>query len=631
MAKKRKVSSHPVAGSPPAGWNDEGGRLGAINSYEDIADSEDEFHINRDTIMLDDEPDAKRRRKWQEEGTSPIQYLQKFILTGICADALLEPSDEDVLGYSSGSEDEVSQDDAAASLAEGEQGEEDEEMDGWGSSKKDYYDNDNIETEVDALEEEQEAKRLQQKRLKSMTEADFGLDELEWATGTGEKDEGAGDVVTEVLGDIEITPDMGPRERLDILQTRYPEFASLASELLELVPLLDGLKRQVESESVGDSLQREISPVMVKARALAAYVGALAMYFAILSSPAKSSQALPLDPTELREHAVVDSLLRCRQLWTEVKSLTVRATIPTTKPLESMESDVKPVDVSGIDSIAEKGQRKSNKQASKTKKQMAIEAASASVADLSSLIPKGARKPTKPIAVRHDDDSSDFGEETSLNAKDAAVKASRRKNLSFYTSQIVQKSNKRGEKGREAGGDIDLPHKERLRDRQARLNAEAEARGKQLDAYGRGRRGVAVDLDGDSQEDEAVAKEVRDDEDEYYDMISKNSKARKRANEEHRSAIRQAKEQNSLLRVVEGEVDDEGKRAIGYVIEKNRGLAPKRAKDVRNPRVKKRKKFEEKKKKLSSVRAVYKGGEERGGYGGEKTGIKTGLVKSIKL
>jgi len=82
---------------------------------------------------------------------------------------------------------------------------------------------------------------------------------------------------------------------------------------------------------------------------------------------------------------------------------------------------------------------------------------------------------------------------------------------------------------------------------------------------------------------------------------------------------------------VEGEVDEDGKRAIGYVIEKNKGLAPKRKKDVRNPRVKKRKKYEEKKKKLASMKAVYKGGEERGGYGGEKTGIKTQLVKSIKL
>jgi U3 small nucleolar RNA-associated protein 3 len=68
MAKKRKVSSHPAAGDPPSRWNDRDGRLGAINSYEDIADSEDEFHIDRDKIMLDDEPDAKRRRKWQEEG-----------------------------------------------------------------------------------------------------------------------------------------------------------------------------------------------------------------------------------------------------------------------------------------------------------------------------------------------------------------------------------------------------------------------------------------------------------------------------------------------------------------------------------------------------------------------------------
>ena len=75
----------------------------------------------------------------------------------------------------------------------------------------------------------------------------------------------------------------------------------------------------------------------------------------------------------------------------------------------------------------------------------------------------------------------------------------------------------------------------------------------------------------------------------------------------------------------------DGKRAISYAIEKNKGLAPRRKKDVRNPRVKKRKKFEDKKKKLGSIRQIYKGGEGRGGYGGEKTGISTRLVKSVKL
>jgi U3 small nucleolar RNA-associated protein 3 len=550
----------------------------------------------------------------------------------MCTDALLEPSDEEVLGYSSGSEDEEASDDEAPhpSDEEAREDEDEEDIEGWGSSKKDYYNNDNIETEADALEEEEEAKRLQQKRLEKMTEADFGLDELDWLTTGGTKDEESGDVVTEVLGDIEINQDMGPKERLNILQTRYPELGSLANELLELQPLLDGLKRQVTSESAYLA-QGDTTVTLVKARALAAYVASLAMYFAILSSPAMSNEALPLDPIELRDHAVMDSLLRCRLLWTKAKALSVQAPAPSDPFVKSQRVEDDLAEVNDVKLTVDEDQQLPSKVKQKSKRQMAIEAASASVADLSALVPKRARKIPKIIAPNSDDDSSDFGEETALNASDAAAKATRRKNLNFYTSQIAQKANKRGEKSREAGGDMDLPHKERLRDRQARLNAEAEARGKQLDAYGRGGKGVSLDQEGESGEDEAVAREVRDDEDEYYDMISKNSKERKRVNEAHRSAIRQAKEQNSLLRVVEGDMDEEGKRAIGYVIEKNKGLAPKRKKDVRNPRVKKRKKFEEKKKKLNSMRAVYKGGEERGGYGGEKTGIKTGLVKSIKL
>jgi U3 small nucleolar RNA-associated protein 3 len=57
----------------------------------------------------------------------------------------------------------------------------------------------------------------------------------------------------------------------------------------------------------------------------------------------------------------------------------------------------------------------------------------------------------------------------------------------------------------------------------------------------------------------------------------------------------------------------------------------KRSKDSRNPRVKKRKKYEDKKKKLGSTKQLYKGGEGRGGYAGELTGIKKNLVKSVKL
>jgi U3 small nucleolar RNA-associated protein 3 len=81
----------------------------------------------------------------------------------------------------------------------------------------------------------------------------------------------------------------------------------------------------------------------------------------------------------------------------------------------------------------------------------------------------------------------------------------------------------------------------------------------------------------------------------------------------------------------EEENGGDGKRKISYQIEKNKGLAPLRRNNIRIPTVKKRMKYEEKKKKLSSVRAVYKGGPGPAGYQGELTGIKTGLVKSIKL
>jgi U3 small nucleolar RNA-associated protein 3 len=66
MAKKRKISGHHSKEPNPLGAQD--GKLGLIRTYEDVADSEDEFHINRDKILLDDGPDAKRRKKWEEEG-----------------------------------------------------------------------------------------------------------------------------------------------------------------------------------------------------------------------------------------------------------------------------------------------------------------------------------------------------------------------------------------------------------------------------------------------------------------------------------------------------------------------------------------------------------------------------------
>lgn len=68
MGKKRKAAGHKGAPEKQNGFEAKGGKMRAYTTYEDLADSEDEFHIGRDKVMLDDEPDVKRRKKWQEEG-----------------------------------------------------------------------------------------------------------------------------------------------------------------------------------------------------------------------------------------------------------------------------------------------------------------------------------------------------------------------------------------------------------------------------------------------------------------------------------------------------------------------------------------------------------------------------------
>lgn len=62
--KKRKASAPPIARPFDAA----DGKLGPVRTYEDLANSEDEFHLNRDKISFDEGPEAKRQRKWQEKG-----------------------------------------------------------------------------------------------------------------------------------------------------------------------------------------------------------------------------------------------------------------------------------------------------------------------------------------------------------------------------------------------------------------------------------------------------------------------------------------------------------------------------------------------------------------------------------
>ncbi len=71
------------------------------------------------------------------------------------------------------------------------------------------------------------------------------------------------------------------------------------------------------------------------------------------------------------------------------------------------------------------------------------------------------------------------------------------------------------------------------------------------------------------------------------------------------------------------------KRGITYEIAKNKGLTPKRKKELKNPRVKHRMKY--RKAKIRRKGQVREPRKELQRYGGEISGIKSGVVKSIKF
>ena len=67
MGKKRKAGGRPYGRDEPRNLDNTESKL-TINTYEDVADSEDEFHINRDKILLEEGPAQKRQRKIHEDG-----------------------------------------------------------------------------------------------------------------------------------------------------------------------------------------------------------------------------------------------------------------------------------------------------------------------------------------------------------------------------------------------------------------------------------------------------------------------------------------------------------------------------------------------------------------------------------
>ena len=245
----------------------------------------------------------------------------------------------------------------------------------------------------------------------------------------------------------------------------------------------------------------------------------------------------------------------------------------------------------------------------------------------------------------HPNDLDAYGEMTALHSADLADKSARKKSLRFHTSKIDSASARRqGARNQAVGGDDDLPYRQRKKEKDAQLVKEAA---KKLNNQG------GEDLDDEDPEPRVGEKRSRKDEDdadldenpdEYYELVKKKSKEKKENKkvdyEETNGRVRYVLVYAASITLLpdyfcrvdlEGDQDG-GPRSLTRAILKNRGLTPRRPKSVRNPRVKKRLRFEKAKKTVSSQKAVYKGGLSQSGgrYEGEKSGISK-VVKSVRL
>ena len=131
---------------------------------------------------------------------------------------------------------------------------------------------------------------------------------------------------------------------------------------------------------------------------------------------------------------------------------------------------------------------------------------------------------------------------------------------------------------------------------------------------------------GDSADEDALA---------YYNAVKASQERRREAREQ---AVAESKARPATA-AFSGDEDGNGassaddgndKRMATDAILKNRGLTVKRKKELRNPRVKRRKQYEKAQKKLKST-GVRVAAVPQSAYGGESTGIKRNLARSVPL
>ncbi|KAF8631771.1 hypothetical protein AX17_004986 [Amanita inopinata Kibby_2008] len=613
------------------------------NTFSDIPlDEEDQFHASRDKILLDgedvedsfeDEDEVFALKglsdDLEEEGTNEEE--------GAGNDGFREAEDLDTSkrpGSKKSKDQKKKRKKEPPSLPEESEAEEEEES--WGRSKSAYYSSnvDQIDSDDEEAQEleEKEAIRLQAKARDGMDEDDFGLNDPR------SQDINAAEDLTEPA--FVAVPSL-PKDKKSLfrhLEKNNPEALALAGDWDDSVQNLFKTRYKLEKLKPAESDPLTLGMIHLYYQILLTYTTNLAFYLHLRAN--KYSQRLE----QLRVHPILARLLSLKQALSTLEDLDLTASDSD----DELDDDVDDIDIDLDEAeVRSKLTERFSKLESEELNQL-LKDALLHINDVQpgvrSKPPKKKRKvsesisePSQPTfdlvepefkSVKMSSRSqtrystSDiYGEALSLQHADAADKSARRKSLRFHTSKIEGASARRQGARQAMGGDDDIPYRQREKEREAR-------RLKEVKESVKNQGGADLDDVAPEERENAKAKGSSDEEsalDGYYDLVKRKSQQRKEKKKAEYEATQAA------LRPSVDEVDIDGPRSLTKAILTNRGLTPRRPKSARNPRVKKREKYEKAKRKVASQKAVYKGGiSETGRYDGEKSGISK-VVKSVRL
>ena len=533
-------------------------------------DSEDEFHLQRDRLDVD--PTVNDNHKDSD--------VEVFGLEGVGSSS--EDEDEKLLRTLKNKgiyKENVSDDESEE--------EEEQEDGGWGKARKNYYDADDVsDDEEDAKEEEKEALRLQKAHYMNVQQDDFLEDSFENLIKVNSKPKkafaGQSELDDEIMATEKIKPDLSrlnDAEKLKLAEETLPDIAGILAEF-ENVSQQPFLKSSIILQCIW-----------------AAYLTNLSFFLAFA---AKNHN----EPLRRKKHPVVDQLAALKDL---LMALSASAQPKARKQAKAalMQDEMSPNDSQSNSSDSNQDSQSDSEESATTNSQTMIPVESYDDIEL----------PAETVARIVLRSKSDFGEGQDIDKVDMLDKMRRKKSLKFHVNQIDQSvsNNKSLKRKLHAGGDEDIPHRDFKASQQAAMQRSQASVG------------GSDDLDddeefdfGDDAEGEALYEQMK------AEQEAKRVEKKQRRKETY-SEI-QTTTMDDSDRLAEGE-----KRKATWKILANKGLTPHRKKENRNPRVKKRIKYDKAKKRLSSYRRVAVDKAKLGRYGGEATGIKANLSRSVKF